>query len=196
MSHIRTLTVTPGPSVVRKALTHTSVARYDNAGLYHVFNRSQRPIYEFEITLEPLTRSEVESFQAFHFYHQGGKKFYWDGHPYNRIENYQTVAEGDGGQREFFLFNRNIDASSFSLRTLRPSTQATSVWATNTYSLNAVPGIVTLNNSTNTIPVSGDDIQIISAHRYTLLFHPEELQVEEFARGLYRAQLRMIETLL
>lgn len=197
MAHTRTLVTTHNFAVVRTARTYTANLDFDNAGTSHVFNRAQRPSYNFEINLEPLTRSEVESLQAFHFMHQGGKAFFWDGHPYNRLENYQSIAEADGARREFFTINRQIDANSFALRTLRPSTQVTSSWPSSTngwpYSLTAVAGIVTFANSTNTIPASGDDVQAISAHTYKVVFDPEEVKVEEFARGLFRANLKLKE---
>lgn len=196
MGYTRTLVTTQAFSVVRTAKTHTANLEFDNTGIFHVFNRTQRPSYNFEVTLNPLTRSEVESMQAFHAFHMGGKAFLWDGNPYNRIENYGTIGEGDGSRRDFFAINRNIDANSFSLRTLRPSNMTTSAWAANAYSLNATPGLVTTNNSANTIVASGDDLQAISAHTYKVVFDPEELKVEEFARGLFKIDFKLRETAL
>ena len=175
-------------------MTFVSIVDYDNAGLFHAFNRSQRPAYRFKLRLGPLTRQEVESLSALHAYHQGGKSFLWDGGQYGRVENFSLVGEGDGAKRQFFLPNRYIGASSLEVRTLRPSTGVTSAWATSTYSLNATPGIVVFNSGGASTPASGDDVQARWANQYRVFFEPGGIKVGEVARNLFEVELTLRET--
>ena len=195
MPTLRTLTFTPAPGVEREATTFTSVTDFDNAGLFHTFNRSQRPAYRFKLRLGPLTRQEVESLSALHAYHQGGRSFLWDGGQYGRVENFSLVGEGDGARRQYFLPNRYIGASSLEVRTLRPSTGATSAWATTAYSLNATPGILVFHAGASTTPTSGDDVQARWANQYRVLFEPDGIRVSEMARNLFTVELALRETM-
>lgn len=199
MAGTRTLTCTPNAPIVREAATNTTVTDPENTTLYRVFNRSQRPEYRFELTLGPLTRVQAESLSAFHSFHQGGKSFFWDGETFGTVRNYQLFAEGTGAQRQFFLPNRNIGAGSLSFGTFRPSTGASSTWLASSangwpWSLNAVPGTIAFANSSNTIPVSGDDLQAIYACQYRCVFEPDGLKMEFFDMGLWKASLKLRET--
>ena len=200
MPLLRTFTCTPGEEVTREAITFTGGVQFDNPGLLHVFNRGQRPAYKFDLKLGPLTRGEVESLSAFHAFHQGGKSFLWNGDIYGSIANYNLVGEGDGSRTQFFLANRYIGAGSLAVQTVNQATGVSSNWVVSSsnswpYSLNAVPGVVTFANSTNTIPASGHDFHARWANQYRCLFSPEGLTVTHFARGLYRVELMLFETL-
>lgn len=198
MAGIRTFTCTPAFSIVREARTATAAIDFDGSGNFQAFNRSTRPYYKFEINLGPLSRIEAESLSAFHAWHQGDRAFYWDGFPYNMVNTYQLFAEGTGVHTLFYLPNRQIGTSSIALQSLRPSTGATSNWAVSSdngwpYSLNAAIGQVVFANSSNTIPVSGDDIRAAYACDYLCLFDPNGLRLEAIGGDLYRATLKLRE---
>jgi len=192
-AHTRVLAFKTEPSVVRESLTRTGGSNYGTAA--QVFSWTQRPDYHFLLRVGPMDKSEVECLSAMHAYHQGARSFFWDGGEWGRVDDYNLVGEGDSTKRIFYLPNRFIGASSFQLRTLRPSTGATSAWASG-YALEATAGRVTFNNSTNTIPRSGDDVQARYAFNYHLRFAPDGLVIEEIARGIYLAELDLIENTL
>lgn len=192
MPHTRTLTFTPGPSISREALTRTSRVGYEDAGFFHYFNRTQRPLYKFTLQLGPLAKSEVECLSALHAYHQGGKSFFWDGGHYGAVENYNLIGEGNTARRDYFVPNRYVGAGSIAVRTFRPSTGATSNWTTG-YSLNPDPGLISFANSTNTIPVSGDDVLARYGCRYRVNFAAEGIRIEEVAAGLFNVELVLTE---
>ena len=193
MPRLRTLTFKSQHTVAREALTRTQITEYDYFN--HVFNLAQRPAYRFTLQVGPLNKSEVECLSALHAYHQGGTPFFWSGGDYGVVENYNLVGEGDGNQRQFYLPNRYIDIDSLAVRTLRPSTGATSNWTTG-YSLNPGPGVITFYNSINTIPRSGDDVQARYACQYNVYFAPSGILVEEIAAGIYEAELVLLENVL
>lgn len=200
MPHLRTFTCTPGEEVTREAITFTGGVQFDNPGLLHVFNRGQRPAYKFDLTLGPLTRGEAESLSAFHAFHQAGKSFLWNGDIYGSVANPNLVGEGDDSRRDFFLPVRYVGAGSLTIYTRNQATGVTSTWVAASanawpYSLNPNPGLVTFANSANTIPASGHDFYAAWGNQYRCLFSPEGLTVTHFARGLYRVELSLFETL-
>lgn len=197
----RTFTCTPGFGIVREARTATAAIDFDGSANFQAFNRTTRPYYRFEVNLGPLNRIEAESLSAFHAFHKGATTFFWDGFPYNTVNTYQLAAEGNGTSRLFYLPNRYIGASSIAIQTLRPSTGATSNWATSSangwpWSLNATIGQMSFANSSNTIPVSGDDICAAYACTYLCYFDPNGLRLEAVGGGLYKATLKLNEALL
>jgi hypothetical protein len=197
---LRTLVLTPTFEVVREAVTFTTAAEFDNTGLFQVFNRAQRPIYKFEVRCEPLLRLQAEELAAFHAFHQGGKSFLWNGGPYGRTENYNLFGEGNGARRQFFLPNRYVGAGSLALQSRNQVTAATSNWATSSsnswpWSLNPTPGVVTTANSTNTIVLSGHDLYAQYGCQYRVLFEPGGIEFSEYARNVFKAQFKLIETL-
>ena len=201
MAGTRTFTCLPTFPVIREAVTNTSVSDAGNTGLYRTFNLSQRPEYRFELTLGPLLKSAAESLSAFHAFHQGGKSFFWDGAPYDGVKNYQLFAEGNDAQKQFFLANGNVTATSFSFRTFKPSTGATSNWAASSanswpYSVNGIPGTIACANSSNTIPASGDDLQAIYASKYRCVFEPQGMKMEYSAMNVFKVELKLRETSL
>ena len=200
MGLLRTLTCTPGRGASREAITFTSVVDFEG-GVIGLFERARRPIYRFEILLEPFTKAEAESLSAFHAYHQGARPFTWNGGAWGTVEHFNLIGEGDGSRRGFLLPNRRINPTSISMRTLRSTTGATSIWIASSingwpYALNAVAGAITFADSSNTIPLSGDDIQAIYACNYACVFEPDGLRMEEMDRGLWRTSLRLRETLM
>ena len=187
MAGIRTITLTPGFEVTREQMTHTSVVDYDGTGLFHVFNRASRPAYKFEVNAPVLTQIQVQSLQAFHQFHQGGKAFYFDGCNWSYVNTLNLVGEGDGVRTQFFLPNRNIDANSITVGIFDGATTS----LTTAYSLTAVPGILTFN----TAPDSGDDIMASHAHRYKCVFDPDGVKFTNWALGVYRAEIVLREIL-
>src|ERR1043165_5871323 len=105
MATPRTLTFTPGPTVVREAITRTTVV--GQPGFFHGFNYSARPYYKFTLDLGPLPRREAEELSALHAYHQGARTFHYDGGKYGLVDDL-FVAQADGVRKESFLLNRNI----------------------------------------------------------------------------------------
>ena len=192
MSHTRTLTFTPAPDIERHSLIRTSVAGFDNTGLFSAFNRATRPTYAFKLTFDALTKTEVDCLTGLHHYHMGAKSFFWDGGHWGRLDNYTLIAEANGQLREFFLPNRNIGVGSISVRTLRGGTN--SVWATTAYSLFDTQGFISFANSTNTIPSSGDDIQAQYSCQYRVFFDSSGLVVKEIAPKMYSLEIGLIET--
>jgi hypothetical protein len=198
MGILRTLTCTPGESVVREATTFTTEVSFDN-GFSHLFNRTQRPLYKFDVRLGPLTRAEAESLSAFHAFHQGGKSFLWDGGMYGAVANPQLAGEGDGSRRDFFLANRYIGAGSLTVYSKNQATAVTSTWAVSSangwpYSLSAVIGLVTFANSTNTIVASGHDFYAAYGCQYRCVFEPGGIKIDNFTKGpLFRADLKFME---
>jgi len=189
MANVRTLTMTPGPNIKRTANTITSRVEYSDAGVYYAFNRSQRPLYTFELELGPLSESEVQCLSALHALHQGGRSFFWDGGRWGTMENYQIFGEADGVRTSYFLPNRYVGAGSIAVQSFRPSTGANSNWTT-AYSLTPNAGVVTFT----TAPVSGDDLLAKYGCKYRVNFEPEQLVTEEVAAGLYKISLRLIES--
>lgn len=200
MPLLRTLVITPSFDVTREQLTYTSRASFDNTGLYQVLNRAQRPIYKFVLRCEPLLRVEAEYLENFHAFHQGGKSFLYDGWPYNRVENYNLVGEGETGKRQFFMPVRFVGASSYSIRTQNQVTLATSDWMASSVngfpvSLNPTPGILTFHNTPSTVPLSGHDVLGKWSNQYRVHFDPDMWKISEFARNIYRCEFTLNETL-
>lgn len=197
MAGTRTFTCTPGLPVVRDAATFASAVEFDT-GLLHVFDRSQRPLYRFEVKLGPLTKVQAESLSAFHSFHQGVKSFLWDGGQWGTINNYALAGEGDSSRRDFFLPNRYVGVGSIAIRTANQATGATSNWAASSsnswpYSLNANPGVLVFANSSNTIPASGHDLMAIYACRYRCVFETGGIKMSNISRGLFTAELKLME---
>lgn len=182
---IRTLTVTVGFEVLREAVTLTSRADYDSPGNFYSFSRGSRPAYKFRITADALTKVQADSLNAFHFFHQGGKAFYFDGAPYHFVSSMQLVGEGDGVRRDFYLFNRNIDANSHAVAIFDGSVHS----VTTAYSLNPIPGVI----SFSTAPDSGDDVLATHAHKYKVLFEPDGFKCVTFAPYIFRAEMLLTE---
>lgn len=193
MGLLRTFVCTPTFSVDREEVTYTTAVDFDNA-TQHLFNRAQRPVYKFELNLEPMLRYAGQDLSAFHAFHQGGKSFMFSGMKFGAIEDYHLFAEGDGAQTQFFLPNRYIGAGSFSIQTRNQVTLATSVWLTSAYSVTLTPGIVTFGA---TIPSSGHDIEAKYACQYRCVFEPDGFKISEFTYNVYRsASLKLREVLI
>lgn len=190
MAGIRTLTITPAVGVQREAVTLASAVDFQAPGLSDVLNRGQRPAYKFNLVIEALKKQQVDSFSAFHFFHMGGKSFYWDACQWGYVTSHQMVSNGLGyyntGRREFFLANRNIDANSCSIVIDRDGVRS----VTTAFSLQAVPGIITLATAVQ----SGQDVLAAHAHKYKVKFDPEGLKIANQGAGLYVAELFLIET--
>lgn len=194
-----TYTFTPSPPLTREALTYTRAIDYVQSATRTGMLR--RPVYRFTVKLKSLTRSQAQCLSAIHAYHQGSVPFLWGGGEYGRQDNYNLVGEGDGVTVQYYLANRYIGASSISVQTLRRATGVTSTWAVSStngwpMSLNPGPGILTFANSTNTVPVSGDDLLARYGCQYLCTFDRNELKLEEIARGVYTATLKLQESLL
>lgn len=138
----------------------------------------------------PILKSDAEKIAAEHAYHQGNRSFLWDGGPWGSTGDYVLAGVGDGRRTDFFLPNRNITTNSFTPRTYRPSTGATSQW-TQGFSLHAVPGL--LSFAPGSSPASGDEIQATYACQYLVNFAPEGIVLEQVATDLYLASLILIE---
>lgn len=188
MALLRSLVLTPSFEYHRESLTQTTKVEFDGSNFQQRYNRRQRPLYRFECTLYPLKRSEDEYLMTFHAFHQGGRSFMFDGGPYATIRNYNLFGEGDGGTTQFFIPNRYITATSFSIQSENQSTLATSIWSTG-YSLNPNPGIVTFTSA----PSSGHDLKAIYACRYRCFFEPDGLKFSEFASNLFKVTLKLEE---
>ena len=184
---VRTITLTPGFEVSREQMTYTSDVDYDGTGIFHRFSRDSRVAYKFTINLPVLTRIQVQSLEAFHNFHRGGRAFFWDGCPWEAVNTLNLIGEGDGARTQFFLPNRNINTSSISVGVFDGTT--TSI--TTAYSLTSVPGIVTFD----TAPDSGDDVLAAHAHRYQCVFDPNGVKFTTWALGVYRAELVLREIL-
>ena len=190
---IRTLVITPTFDVLRADASDTTEISFDNGGATQVFDKNVRPKYRFQVTLDPIHRIETEPLQAFYALHRNARSFFWDGGPYQRVENYVVIAEGDGVSRQFFLPNRWIGTGSLAVQTQNFLTAATSQWSTGAYSLNATPGIITFNNSSNTIPASGDDIMAKWANKYRVRFIPPGVEWAEHRHNLFKTQFSLVE---
>ena len=188
---VRTLTFTPAPTVAREAITETQAV--GNDGYRHLLDPAARPFYRFSLEVGPLIKHEAESLSALHAYHMGHRAFLWDGAQYHTVPDYGTAGEGDGLRKEFLLPHRYIGgtagASSLAVRTLRPSTGATSNWATSAWSLYASVGLLKLG----TAPVSGDLVQAKYANLYRVNFAPDGVRLEQVAKDLYMAQFELVE---
>lgn len=183
---IRTFTCTPGYDIQREAITKTAVADFDQPGLFSATNGAQRPAYRFVVNIPALTRIQVQSLQAFHFFHQGAKAFYINGfEAWSYVSTLNLIGEGNGSKKDFFLPNRNIDANSITVAVFDGVTHS----ITSAYSLNPVPGII----SFTTAPTSGHDIEASHAHKYKVVFEPDGLKTDEFASGVWKAQLKLRE---
>ena len=186
MAGIRTFTCTPGYDIQREAITKTSVADFDQPGLFSAVNGAARPTYRFVINISALTRIQAQSLSAFHSFHQGGKAFYVDGFVWSSISTLNLLAEGNGIKKEFFLANRNIDSNSLTVAVFDGVTHS----ITTAYSLvSAVAGII----SFATAPTSGHDIEASHAHKYKVVFEPDGLKMDEFAQSVFRVQLKLRE---
>ena len=188
MAGTRTLTVTPGFTVEREAMTQTIETDFENTGLFSRFSTGQRPIYKFSIELPVLDQIQAQSLAAFHFFHQGSKAFFYDGGLWGQISSFNLIGEGDGTRTEFFLQNRNIDTNSISIAIDDGAARS----VTTAFSLNDIPGVIAFDTS----PQSGDDILSATGHKYRVLFAPEGLKIVQFTKGVWRAQLNLRETVL
>ena len=181
----RTLTFTPGPSTVREAITETIGA--GNDGFAHLFDPAARPRYRFSVQVGPLVKSEVECLSALHAFLGGHRSFFWHGGAYRSVDDFALTGEGDGLRREYLLPNRYVTAASVAVRTLRPSTGATS--ETTAFSLYASTGLLAMA----TAPVSGDHLQAKYACYYRVNFASEGLKVDQVATDLYTAAFDLTE---
>jgi hypothetical protein len=195
MALVRTLVLTPNFDVVRESVTFTNVTPFETGGNLSLYNRAQRPLYRFTLKLEPLLRWAMEDLQAFHAFHQGGKSFFYDGGPYAQVEDFRLFGEGNGGQRQFYLPNRYVGAGSLAVQTQNQATGTTSLW-TATYSLNPTIGLVTFNPSTATTPNSGHDVMAKWACKYRVRFDGDGFKESEFAKNIYKVELKLEELLL
>jgi hypothetical protein len=193
MPYLRTLNLTLAFDVVREAMTHTSVVEYGDSNFSHQFNRAQRPAYRFNVRLDPMVTSAAEALSAFHAFHQGAKSFMWNGGKYGTINNYNLFGEGNGSQRQFFLQNRYVTSGTLAIQTRNQASNTTSAWATSAYSATWNPGIVTFNNSVNTIPASGHDIEAKYSCFYRVVFEPNGLKMSEFASGVFKVEMVLKE---
>jgi len=191
---IRTLVLTPGLDLVRTAITKTNVQDFDAAGTVHLFSRAYRPSYMFNFKIEPIFRKELESLEFFHAEHMGALSFMCRCDPYNTVENYQRFSStAQSGVTQFFLPNRYIGASSFSLQTRNQVTQTTSIWSTAAYSLMPTPGILLFPSAVS----SGHDLEAkYAVDGYRVVFEPDGLKVSEWARGVYRVELNLREVFI
>lgn len=190
MPFLRTLVLTPAFEIIREQFTHVTETDY-HTGFYHRFNRSQRPLYRFEINVPALRRYEMEYLSAFHAFHQGARSFLIDLHPYNHVEDFQLIGEGNGSKTQFYVPNHYIGANSFQFRSVNQQTLVASTWATTAYSLNATPGVVT---TSGTAVASGHDAYALWANQYRCVFEVDGIKISEFNRQIFRAELRIIET--
>lgn len=188
MAHTYTLVVTP--SAVSRTMMSSGVRVQYLPGQPQAIALDQRVISTFQVDLAPLQRSEVESLQAFHAIHQGGRIFQWNGGPFGVMENFNLVGQGDGGTTLFYLMNRNVGAGSSSVQLVRAS--STSVISTApAYTLGAGAGTI----SFSTAPNSDWDIEAKFASTFRVLFEPDGLEISEVARRVYRATLALRETI-
>jgi len=187
MSVSRTISFSPAPTVVRENISATEGA--GQQGFQHLFNPTNRPLYQFTLDMGPLTRGEAENLSAQHAYHQGGKTFLWDGAQFGSMTDYDFVALADGVRRDYFLPNRNIGQSSFSVQTYRPTTQTASTWQAGAYTLRGASGVVTFGSA----PYSGDFVRAKYGCMYRVKFPTNGIQLEQFGPGLYNAQLVLTE---
>jgi len=187
MAFPRTLTFTP-TNVVREAVTRTTVI--GAPGFSHAFNYSPRPSYRFTMDIGPLQRHETESLSALFALHQGGRTFYWDGGQFGLIDDC-FVAQADGVRKTYFLPNRWIDPASYTVKTRRFSAGSftDSTWTHAIASLTSASGVL----SFGTVPFSGDHIRAAYCCKYRVFFPPDGLKLDQFRRGLYNAQLQLIE---
>ncbi len=203
MGLLRSIVLTPTFSVTRKANTYTTPSKF-NGGNVHLFNQGARPLYEFELKLEPLFRSAAENLSFMHARFQGAGSFLYDGGPYASIQTFQIFAEGDGSKRQFFLPNRYIGsvvsggalgsfANSFQFQSQNQITGTTSTWPTNQYSLNPIPGILTTNNTSATTVASGHDLLAMYSCNYRCVFDPDGIKMDEIYKGIFRVQLNLTE---
>ena len=183
------MTFTPA-NVEREALGRSSVYPYDYPGGAAVARLATRPAYTFKLTLGPLARTSLDSLSAIHKQLQGGDAFLWDGGPFGAVNNLHLVGLGDGATRTFYLPNRQINASSFSAGTRSP-TGTSSTWATGTYSLNAVPGIVTYSAA----PLINHDALAQWACDYLVFFDEDGIAIRTNNNNAYFVELRLTESL-
>jgi len=187
MSVARTISFSPSPTVVRENISATEGA--GQHGFQHLFNPTNRPLYQFTLDMGPLTRGEAETLSAQHAYHQGGKTFLWDGAQYGSMADYDFVALADGVRRDYFLPNRNIGQNSFSVQTYRPTTQTASTWQAGAYTVRGASGVVTFGSA----PYSGDFVRARYGCMYRVKFPTQGIQLEQFGPGLYNAQFVLTE---
>lgn len=188
MAGIRTFTCTPGFAIQREAMTKTSVVEFDQSGIFAMFGRSSRPTYKFTVPIRALTKIQVDSLNAWHMFHQGGKAFFWDGGFYGYVSSLNLVGEGNGSRTDFYLPNRHIDPNSISIGIFNGTT--TSI--TTAFSLYATAGMISLA----TAPLSGHDVMASHAHKYKVVFEPDGLKVQEIYSGIFQAELMLREILL
>ena len=188
---IQTIVFTPGPSLTREAMTYTTATEFTQA--VHLFGRAQRPTYKFTLRLGPLSQTQMISLSAVHAYYQGSLPFYWDGGEYGRVENYNLVGDGDSVTRNFYLPNRYIGANSIAVRTVRSGVGSN--WSSG-YTLSADIGLLTFNNSNNTIPWNGDEVQAKYGCVYRVNFDHQGIKIQEIAANVYAAEIILIENVL
>lgn len=183
---IRTLTFTPGPTTVREAITKTTAA--GNEGFAHLFDPAPRPYYRFSVEAGPLVKSEAECLSALHALLGGHQSFFWHGGAYRSVDDFVLVSDCDGTRRDYLLPNRYVTATSVAVRTLRPSTGATST--VTAFSLYAAAGLLALT----TAPASGDHLQAKYSNYYRVRFAAEGLTLDQIATDLYTAVFDLIES--
>ncbi len=169
---------------------------FDNGGAVHTFDKSARPKYRFTVTLDPIHRIEFEPIMAFYQQHKNSRSFFWDGGPYQRVEDYVVFAEGDSATRQFFLPTRWIGTGSLSVQTKNYLSGTTSQWSTAAYSLNPDPGIITFINSASTIPASGHDVMAKWANKYRVRFEPPGVKWSEYRRNIFKTEFNLLEVLI
>ena len=185
---MRTLTFAPNPNVIREAVTHTTVAGLP--GFSHRFDAMPRPMYRFSLQLGPIYKFEVECLSALHAFHQGRKSFFWDGGWYGNMSQFMLAGEGDGSRQDFLVPNRYLGhANSISVRTLRPSTGASSDWVTATFTTWLNPGLIKLS----TAAASGDLVQAKYSCFYCVTFASDGLSVDQVATDLYTVRFDLFE---
>ena len=173
---------------MREALTETTGAGMP--GFMHLFDAAPRPRYKFNVQVGPLLKTHTECLAALHAFHQGNKSFFWDGGWYGAQPGHVLIGEGNGRTQEFFTPNRYLGAvGSVAVRTLRPSTGASSDWATSAWTVWLNPGLIRLT----TAPASGDNVQAQYSCYYRVVFQPEGFRLEQVATDLYMAQFDLVE---
>ena len=148
------------------------------------FGVSQRPAYRFKLKLGPLTKPEVDCLTALYCYHGQAVAFLWNGSPWNNVENYYVVGEGDGTRTEYFLQNRYVDANSIAVAVVVSGVQS----VTTAFTLVATPGIVRFT----TAPSSGSTVEARHAHQYKVTF-AADLRVAVIRKHLFDAEVELAE---
>ena len=169
---------------VQQTLTHRAEF---STGVSHALDQSQRPAYRFHLRLGPLQKFEADCLSCLYATHRTAVPFFWDGRPYNALEEFALVGEADGTRTQFFLLNRYVDPNSISVQVT--SGNGTSAIASVT--VNGTPGVVTFT----TIPASGLQVEARHAHRYKLRFG-SQFAIRTATRGLFEAELDLVESVV